>query len=240
MLINKHSKMSEVILMRYNCIPVVLRFGINFGFGDKSVAEVCEMHDIDPDFFTDILNVFIDADYFPHTHLQEFSVRTIIDFLLKSHRDYRDKKIPYIEKLIDSLEWNSGEAQKNKSLIKNFFHEYKNEVIEHMAYEESTVYPYSLKMGNLLENKAILSKEEIKKYAISIYADTHDDIEEKLLDLKNILIKYLPPSETIEIEQNILFELFRLEKDLNNHARIEEKVLIPKMKLIENQLKNLF
>ncbi|MCK5536411.1 MAG: hemerythrin domain-containing protein [Bacteroidales bacterium] len=220
-------------------MPVILRFGIQFGFGDKTVAEVCKQYDIDADFFTEIINIFIDKDYFPQTHLQEFSVKTIIDFLIKSHQDYRKNKIPHIEKLIDSLEWDSSETKKNKALIKNFFLQYKTEVIEHMDYEETIVYPYSIKMEKILNNEQTLSIKELRKYAINIYADTHDDIEEKLLDLKNILIKYLPPSSNLETEQMVLFEIFRLEKDLNNHSRIEEKVLIPKIKLIETELKQM-
>ncbi len=239
MLINKYTKLSDVILARYNCMPVILRFGIPFGFGDKNVEEICRQYQIDADFFTEIINVFIDEDYFPQTHLQEFSVKTIIDFLLKSHRDYRDRKIPYIEKLIESLEWKSPEAQKNKSLIKNFFREYKNEVIEHLAFEEKEIYPYALRMEEFLQKKIQLKEEEISKFLMNSYEEQHDDIEEKLLDLKNIMIKYLPPASNLDVEQMVLFEIFRLEKDLNNHARIEEKVLIPKVKWIEKQLKTI-
>ena len=38
---------------------------------------------------------------------------------------------------------------------------------------------------------------------------------------------------------DLFFDLFTLEKDLNDHSRIEEKVLIPKVREIEKSLKKL-
>ena len=35
------------------------------------------------------------------------------------------------------------------------------------------------------------------------------------------------------VSQAILFELFRLEADLKDHARIEDKILVPKVKYME-------
>jgi len=54
--------------------------------------------------------------------------------------------------------------------------------------------------------------------------------------LKNIIIKFLPPVKDMTICNNILIELFRLEKDLNNHARMEDKVLIPKVREMEKAI----
>jgi hypothetical protein len=47
----------------------------------------------------------------------------------------------------------------------------------------------------------------IKANPISIYAQEHDNVDEKLNDLNNILIKYLPPLQNENTVYNILFEL---------------------------------
>ena len=237
MLITKYSKLSDVILSNYNAVPVIMRFGINFGFGDKSILEISKEYGIDPDFIAEILNVFLDADYSPDKHLSKFSVKTIVSYLKKSHKDYITSKIPHIEDLIKALRWQDKALNKNSNLLLKFFTQYRDEVFEHMDYEEENVYPYSEKLEETLLNKKNISIQKFEKYTIKVYAEIHDDIEEKLLDLKNILIKYLPPVENQDVLHHILFDLFRLEKDLNNHSRIEEKVLIPKVKLIEEELK---
>ncbi len=75
----------------------------------------------------------------------------------------------------------------------------------------------------------------VKEYSITLYEKEHDDVEEKLNDLKNIIIKYLP---TVKDQKNrflLLKELSALENDLADHARIEDLILIPKVEILEKK-----
>lgn len=93
-------------------------------------------------------------------------------------------------------------------------------------------------MDEAIQNNKVDSELRalVKKESITLYADDHDNIEDKLFDLKNLMIKYLPPTEDYSLSNAILYELFRLERDLGDHSRIEEKVLIPKVEAIEKQI----
>ena len=55
-LINAEMKLSEVIINVPNLIPVINRFGIKLGLGDKNIRCFCEEKKLDPDFFISILN----------------------------------------------------------------------------------------------------------------------------------------------------------------------------------------
>lgn len=68
---------------------------------------------------------------------------------------------------------------------------------------------------------------------IETYESTHDDVEVKLSDLKNLLIRHLPSLFCKELCQKLLTELFRLENDLKIHSFMEDKVLVPKVKCLE-------
>ncbi|MEJ2594881.1 MAG: hemerythrin domain-containing protein, partial [bacterium] len=63
--------------------------------------------------------------------------------------------------------------------------------------------------------------------------------EDKLYDLKNILIKYVPTGRTDANSYKILHELFLLESDLNDHSRIEDLILVPKVEAMEFTLKTM-
>jgi regulator of cell morphogenesis and NO signaling len=76
-----------------------------------------------------------------------------------------------------------------------------------------------------------------KRYSVSEYKDHHNDIEEKLNDLKSLLIKYLPLKNDQPIRRKLLFSLFELEYDLNIHSQIEELILIPLVSKMELHLK---
>jgi regulator of cell morphogenesis and NO signaling len=81
MLITKNIKMADVIHMNYFTLSVLNRFGIELGFGDKTVVEVCKKANIDVDFFLEIANAFVDKDYFPKKQLQLPLLFSIIIFL---------------------------------------------------------------------------------------------------------------------------------------------------------------
>ena len=56
--------MADVIHMNYFTLSVLNRFGIELGFGDKTVQEVCEDNHVDLDFFLEITNTFVDNGFF--------------------------------------------------------------------------------------------------------------------------------------------------------------------------------
>ena len=240
MLIHNNLKMADLILLNYQLLPIINRFGINLGFGEQTVQQICEQNKININFFLEIVNAFHDKKYFPDKNLQKFSIQLIINYLSKTHEFFTEVKLLAIENMINQLINNYKCQNRQKiALIKNFFLEYKKEFILHVEYENNTVYPYVL----LVENAFISqTKENIRKirqnnYSIEKYANEHSDVQAKLFDLKNILIKYLPQPYETNLCNHILFDIFELETDLFNHQRIEEKVLIPKIYAMENKLK---
>jgi len=105
------------------------------------------------------------------------------------------------------------------------------EVIEHLDYENEVVFPYVLNLDKLLNSKDPGSYTPA--YSVTEYREHHDDIEEKLNDLKNLLIKYMPQKDDRQIRRKLLLCLFELEFDLNIHSRIEESILIPLVEKME-------
>lgn len=239
MLITKYTKLAEVIHRNYHLIPIISRFGIKFGFGDKSVEQICLQCNIQTDFFLEIVNAFNDEDYSPVKKLQKLPLSLTVNYLLQSHKYFNEVKLPYIENLINKLEWESVANKKNKSILDKFFFQYRKEVTEHTLQEENEVYPFiidleeSYKSGNITkEFEKTLNIKSIKNYA-----ETHNELNTTLLDLKNIIIKYLPPADNNEITEQILNEIFDLEKDMKDHTDIENTVVIPVAVKIENKLR---
>jgi regulator of cell morphogenesis and NO signaling len=235
MLIQKEMKLADVIHHDHNLIPVINRFNIHLGFGDKNIAELCVEKNINPEFFLTIINAYHDHKYFPKKHLQSFPASMLVSYLNKSHSYYLENKLPGLEELIKKLEKNSRLDEDTYLLLKNFFSEYNREFIQHINREEEKVYPYVLLLEEAIET-GIVSAELLKQmedYSISDYEAEHEDVEEKLYDLKNIIIKYLPEQESDELLFKILKELFELENDLNDHSRIEDLILVPKVEAME-------
>lgn len=231
-------KMADVIHLNYSLLPVISRFSISLGFGEKTVREVCELSHINIDFFIEITNSFIDDDYIPQKDLHSFPVKLIVNYLHKTHQYYIEEKLPELSIMIEELCEISISNIDSIHLVKNFFSEYEEELKTHIEREEKKVQPYVLEIEEAFLNSHL--NEELKKrinsYSITDFAKEHDNVEEKLYDLKNIIIKYMPPCVNKSLCNRILMELFRLEKDLNAHAQLEDKVLIPKVAQMEEIL----
>jgi regulator of cell morphogenesis and NO signaling len=240
--ITSEMKLADVLFSNYTLLPVISRFNIKLGLGDKTVSEVCRESNVNLDFFLEITNSYVDEEYIPQKELNSFPVSLIVQYLKKTHLYYLDEKIPEIESLIHQIiEIEKNENEKFK-LVENFFIEYKQELTNHINREETNVHPYVLEIETaFLKNK--ITRElyaRINKYSINDFASEHDNVEEKLFDLKKIIIKYLPPCNSSGLCNTFLIELFRLEKDLNAHANLEDKVLIPKVAAMEEKLLSLF
>jgi regulator of cell morphogenesis and NO signaling len=130
--------------------------------------------------------------------------------------------------------------RKDLALVKKFFISYHNEFTKHIEREEKEIFPYVMEIEKAMEtgfaDNVLLAR--IKKYPIKKYAKEHENVDEKVNDLYNILIKYLPPLPNEEIVYSILYELFDLERDVKDHSLIEDKILIPKVSELESNLLN--
>ncbi len=233
-------KMAELIHLDFQLLAVIQRLGIPLGFKDKTVEEACIENSVDVNFFIEIANSFHDSDYLPKEKFFDFKPEWLIGFLKKTHECILTHKIPEIKAKIDELVNEIKENHKNYELIKSFFKEYIGEITSHMQLEDETVFPYVLSLSKCLNSKKIcLEFENFQDYNIQKYLEDHNDIEEKLYDLKNILIKYLPlPTDSCKYN-SLLFEIFRLEKDLEDHSKLEDKVLIPRVRIMEAEIENL-
>jgi regulator of cell morphogenesis and NO signaling len=232
-------KMADVIQMNYMLIPVIYRFGINLGFGDKTVKEICDETDVDLNFLLQLVNTYHDKDYFPKEELQSIPLKDIVAYLKMTHSSYLNEKLTEIEDLIESLQ--HAEDEKYILLIRNLYEGYKNELTEHIMHEEEVVFPYVLAVEEICKTRVTSDRNRklCESFSITEYQEGHDDVEEKLMDLKTIMIKYLTPPLNTSLYHKIIQLLFMLEQDLNYHSRIEDKVLIPKMISMEKTVTEL-
>lgn len=223
----KHNRIIDLIEANYHLLPVINRFGIKLGNKDKSLDKICKEKNIDIDFLLVIVNTFHNEEYFPETELKSFPPTLIIDYLKKTHLYYIDYVLPKLELLLKQLIESNKTAIQQLDIIKQFYLKYKQELLLHVNEEEKEVFPYIV---NLVD------KKENSQYNIHSFEKEHSDVDIKLNDLKNLIIKYIEPVYDNNICNDFLITLFRFEKDIKDHARIEDKILIPMVVELEKQL----
>ena len=176
-------KLADVIHADYSLLLLLHRFGLNLGFGDKTVKECCEANHVSCPLFLMICNVYSNEAYLPTDKEIERigpDVDQLIAYLKNSHDYYLNSRMCVIEEQLKEISENCEEH--HKKILHLFFNEYKNEVIRHFAYEEDTVFPYI---------SGIVHGSRSGNYEIEEFKENHSNIDDKLNDLKNIIMKYL-------------------------------------------------
>ncbi len=214
-------KMSDLICDNYPMVLVMSRFGIALGFGEKNIGEVCRMSGVDPYTFLTVVNFLADKDITPEHDVRKLSVDDLIKYLYNAHDYFLNFRFPHIRrKLVEAI---SNCPDDVAFVIRRFFDEYAEEVNKHMQYEERVVFPYV---------KGLLRGERNDKYNISIFRKRHDQVEMKITELKNILIKYYPGAGGYLLN-SVLFDIFTTAEDLATHTRVEDDLFIPTILALE-------
>lgn len=230
------TRMADVIHANYFLIPEISRFGISYGFGNKTVKEVCELNKINVWFFLAVINASHNQDYSPDQSLQDFSIGLIVDYLRSTHVDYLQKKVPEIESYIKAMEDQlTQEGARNVKLLSGFFKNYKDEFEKHLAIEDREVFPYAIALEQAVKADKFETEliSRAKEEPCSSFEHKHNALEVTLSDLKNLIIRHLPPVTCRDLCQKLLMALFNLEEDFLKHTRLEDRVLLPRMRQLE-------
>ncbi len=215
-------RMRDLVRNNSELILVMGRFDISLGFGDKSVREVCRTHYVDEKTFLAVVNYVAGRDY----HFKDVSLPSLIRYLKQSHEYFLDFNLPSIRrKLIEAVDCSEGNDI--AMLIIRFYDEYVQAVRKHMEYENDVVFSYveQLSQGHLKRN-----------YTISEFASKHAPIGDKLKELKDVIIRCYPEKNNYLLNAALL-EIISCEQDLTSHCMIEDKLFVPAVKLIEQQLR---
>lgn len=218
-------KMADLVFANPRLLLVFSRFNMGLGFGDHSVREVCEYNKVPTGFFLLICNVYSNEDFVPTADdLNTVDMNEMVSYLMTSHTYYLEERFPHIEshlnKIVEAI------IPKYGNTIKRFFDEYKNEVVNHFNYEEKIVFPYL---------RSLVSGCKSLPYNISQFRENHSNIEDKLSDLMNILVKYMPADAFQKERIEISLDIMELSSDLACHTMIENRVLVPYVETIERQ-----
>lgn len=217
-------KMSDLICENYPMLLVMSRFGIALGFGEKNIGEVCRQNKVDACTFLTVVNFLTEEMSAPVANINKcLSIEALIQYLHNAHDYFLNFRLPHIRrKLTDAI---TGCPEDVAFVIRKFFDEYAEEVNKHMMYEEKNVFPYV---------RGLLKGEKDSKYNITIFKKRHDQIELKITELKNILIKYYPGVGS-NLLNSVLFDIFATEQDLASHSQVEDYLFVPAILALEKQ-----
>lgn len=227
--IKPYMKMVDLIDENPSFLLFMQHFEIDFRVDELTVSEVCSKYDISETLFTSVANLYNGVRSKSSILLSGKDVLQMIEFLRNSHIYYREYKYLEIKSYI--LQLQEENSSKELLLLEKFFNTYFEEVIEHLDYEDNVAFLYftELVTNNSIPCDGIYSAKE--------YHEHHTDIELKLADLKNLLLKHIIIDNSFNLRRRLLTALLELEFDLHIHSLIEEAILVPAGSRLEKDCK---
>ena len=214
-------KMISLIRDNYDLLQSLGSFGINLGFGRKTVRETCEDNNVDTHTFLAVVNYTING-YGEFDADTQLSVPTLLQYLEACHASFLEFQLPYIRReLAESLNENDSLGR----LILKFYDEYAHEIKRHMQYEQKTLFPYV---------KSLIDGHPANDYNVETFSKHHGATDKKLRALKLLIIKYLPQDGLHNNQLTAtLHDIYENEVWLRQHAEVEDHIFVPAIRRLE-------
>lgn len=226
---NADTQMARLIADNYLLLTVMSRFGIRVGFGEKSVREVCAEVGVDTETFLDIAAYIADRRLpertrYSDTELTE-RVKSMLLFLRQSHEYILNYLMPAIRnKLLRGINLSTADVS---FLILKFFDDYCRQVRLHMEGEEQTVFAYV---------ETLLAGKRPGDYSVETYSASHNEVSSSLTELKRLILRYCPATADVNLLNDALYDIYRCEEELESHCAIEDDLLVPIVKQLEERI----
>lgn len=215
-LVTPDTKLCEVIVDEPSVVPVINRFDIVLGVGDRTIKSICKEKGIDTSFFITILNAFIHESFFLENVTGAFNAGDVVDYLRKTNNSYLRNQLPNIERHFAAF-ISRSDSNNNLPLLFNFYREVKTEIERRIDSDNQWF-------------DAIISAEqsdsEVSVAGNAVQAES-DSIEDKLSDLINMFVIHLRGDYDRNLCHAVLFAVISLEKDIRQNNRIRNRVLRP-------------
>jgi DNA-binding CsgD family transcriptional regulator len=213
-LLNLHTVIADVLSEHNELIPVLNRFGVRLGVGDKTLEKLCEENNLDPALIITVLNVYLNEDYVPDS-LEYINTESIADYFQHTVENYIHELMPNIEKHLNAfIALSNSVISTENSLNNNIVESGKDEL-------------------SMLRFIFLNFKERMINYLKKMVNHDEDFPDDLLHDLKNILIKHLSTEYNQNLCYAVIFSIHSFEKDLAAHNRLREKVLQPKLNQLD-------
>jgi regulator of cell morphogenesis and NO signaling len=191
--------------------------------GDRTLAEACRSHDLDPGTVAQMLDPMADASEVSSApDWTEVELGTLIDHIVDTHHDFLRRELPRLRDRIATVLRAHGDEVEWLQPMQDRFHTLQGELKDHMANEEDYVFPAirTLEQGRVLPDGSTLDPDALEQMM-----NEHDEVSGILARLRTLTNDYTPPADACAPFRAALDGLKELEADTHQHIHKENNIL---------------
>lgn len=238
MQIHKDTKIGEIVAHNYHTARVFEEHGLDFCCGGKkSVEAACAEKGVDTEKLLAELES-LDSSKPTSAHFDKWEADFLADYIINNHHSYVNNSVSTIEHRLQKVVSAHGEKHPELAVLQGVFTELKEELLEHMAKEEKMLFPYIKKMSFALKNSIEMPAAPFGTVGnpIKVMESEHDNARLLVKKINMLTEAYNPPQDACTGYTVLYSELREFEEDLHMHIHLENNVLFPKAKELEEKL----
>jgi len=206
---------------------------------DKTLDQVCKEKGIDPGKVFQHFELLRKNQDFDLAQLSHYPVEILVTLLRHSHQMFIKQKLPFLYQTIaemDEARFFKPDIARDLKIVFPIFAE---DFIRHIYEEEDTLFEYIrflLDSTREIENPGKLFFL-LKTRGIQTFSIHHEGHDNEMSGIRSLTDDYQMPAD-IDLFTFILYrELQDFEKQLKQHAIIENNLLFPKALRLENEVR---
>jgi regulator of cell morphogenesis and NO signaling len=205
--------------------------------GNKTLEEVCQAKGLDSNQIEKEIEAILTSNSSNELDFKSFSASLLIDYILETHHEYVEEKVPILFMYLDKLCRVHGERHPELFEINNLFKISGGELLNHLKKEEIILFPFIKQMVNAVKNHETIEQPQFGAVENPIAMLQHDhemegDLFAKISELTN---NYTPPTDACETYKVTFAMLKEFEQDLHKHIHLENNILFQKARDLEQQ-----
>jgi len=236
--ITEQKTVAEVVTENIKAAHIFKKHGIDFCCGGGiTIEKACAKNGVDYAVLGKELEE-IDENVPRAYNYDSWDLGFLSDYIVNTHHKYVEESIPVLLEYAAKVANVHGHHYKEVVEINELVIEIAKELAVHMKKEELILFPF-IKQLVIADKKKL--KPDLPLFGtvndpIEMMEDEHEnagDIFKRIAKLSN---NYTPPTEACNTFRALYAKLQEFEDDLHRHVHLENNILFPKTKILEQKL----
>jgi regulator of cell morphogenesis and NO signaling len=221
----------DIALHQPTAIRVFEHLGIDYCCGgNQSLAVACAAVNLDAHAVQLALEFAAGRPTLPQPEWARASLELLCAHLVVKHHAYARRELPRLLELSANVLARHGDAHLELAAIDETLHQLDIDVNEHLAKEESVLFPYIVSLERSL---ALPDLDPVSCYGflpdpVAVLSHDHEEAATLLSQIRQLSHNFTPPVGVCLSYRIFYTGLQELEHDLRQHMHLENNILFPR------------
>lgn len=235
----ENKTVAEVVSENIKTAHIFKKYGIDFCCGGGiTIDKACEKKNLD---YSKLKEELLKVDEAPKAYnYNSWNLDFLIDHILNVHHTYVEESIPLILQYSNRVAEVHGHHYSEVIVINKLFTEVADELSSHMKKEEQVLFPYIKTLLMLKSEKTPLSIPPFGSITnpIAMMESEHESAGDIFKEIARLSNNFTLPEDACNTFRALYAALDEFEQDLHQHIHLENNILHPKAKKLEQEILN--